>query len=206
MTSRRWRPPLLLLAALAALARSQGGGYDFSPLDAWLSATSTANAGTAYESVGLVVGGLSGVLYSSATGNFSLNTVIPIGTATQWVSASIIAMALGDVAGSLNEPISKYFGPGVLPGSLSATTFRQLLSHTSGIGASLPCAEAPLTTLIGTSANTTYAGCIMAVLSDASWGLPNPPGSKYVFSGGGMQLAAAAVMAARARTLNSSYE
>ena len=187
--------------------------YDWALLDAWLQNTSIAYSSSnlnvpAYASMGLIVGNLSGVLYTHAVGNFDLTAPIFVGTASQWVSASIIAEALREVGSWLGAKIPNFVSvPRNLP--LFDATFRQLLSHTSGLAPSVPCTEQPLslsmltqTDVNGALVNATT--CVASAIASSSFSSP-PPGSQFNFAGSGMQIAAAAAYSAYTGVYNIPF-
>jgi len=73
------------------------------------------------------------VIYEKAFGNYSLNTVVPIASATKWVSAILLMDLVDDGLLSLDDKVSdwiSYYND--LPDKKDITV-RQLFSHTSGL-------------------------------------------------------------------------
>lgn len=187
---------------------TRAAGYDWSGVDAWLAATAVTYGPSGqnisgYESFGLLIGNTSGLLYTSTVGGFDLTEPISVGTSSQWMTASAIAAALRvsgycGSTGGLNDRISRYIAtPGGTRSPLANVTFRQLLSHTAGIGTSLDCMEDPVSNIMfkqynvltdNTSGFVSYPACLASALSSP---LASAPGSAYLFSGASTQLAMA---------------
>jgi CubicO group peptidase (beta-lactamase class C family) len=69
-------------------------------------------------------------LYQKSFGAYELDTVVPLASATKWVTAATVATVIDEEGLSLDETLSAYI-PGLEPDK-AAITLRQLLSHTSG--------------------------------------------------------------------------
>lgn len=64
-------------------------------------------------------------------GGYSTDTVIPIASASKWLTAATMMTLVDEGRISLDDPVSMYLPQ--FTGSTGAATIRQLLSHTSGI-------------------------------------------------------------------------
>lgn len=102
-----------------------------------------------------------------AWGEYRLDTVVPIASASKWLSAATIMTLVDDGTLALDEPISTY-----VPGLKAKTrdiTLRQLLSFTSGLvdGDRIPCTG---------DANAKQLACAQAVLAA---GVVHEPGAAF---------------------------
>lgn len=89
------------------------------------------------ESEGLDGAGLlvvaDGTTYRNATyGRYANDTIIPIASASKWLTAATLMTLVDEGAVDLDDPVVKYLPQ--FTGSTGTATLRQLLSHTSGIG------------------------------------------------------------------------
>lgn len=66
-----------------------------------------------------------------AWGDYDLDTIVPIASASKWLSAATIMTVVEEGLLSLDEPISSYVPQ--LRGQVGTITLRQLLSFTSGL-------------------------------------------------------------------------
>ncbi len=106
---------------------SANGRYDFSRLDQFLE-----------KSVPRLAGGCAFILiqgdhviYRNAYGTFTADKVVPIASASKWLSGGVI-MALVDAGKiSLDDPASKYLP--FFTGKKAGITIRQMFSHTHGL-------------------------------------------------------------------------
>lgn len=64
-------------------------------------------------------------------GTYSDHTVVPIASASKWLTAATMMTLVDEGRVSLDDPVSKYLPE--FTGATGAATIRQLLSHTSGI-------------------------------------------------------------------------
>lgn len=73
-----------------------------------------------------------GVEVERATfGTYSDHTVVPIASASKWLTAATMMTLVDEGRASLDDPVSKYLPE--FTGTTGTATIRQLLSHTSGI-------------------------------------------------------------------------
>jgi CubicO group peptidase (beta-lactamase class C family) len=64
-------------------------------------------------------------------GRFSTTTVIPIASASKWITAATVMTLVDDRTIALDDPVAKYLP--AFAGAKGAITIRQALSHTSGL-------------------------------------------------------------------------
>lgn len=77
------------------------------------------------------------VIYEKAYGDYTLDTAVPIASASKLLSASVIMTLVDEGRLSLDTPISKYLPN--FSGKAKTITLRQLMSHTSGLPGLHPC-------------------------------------------------------------------
>lgn len=102
--------------------------YDFSAVTAYMD--------TGYKSLGLPGASLliakdGKVVYKQHFGAFNDTTVVPIASASKWLSAALVMTLVDEGLIGLNDPVSKYFPE--FTGQKAGMTIRQMFSHTSGI-------------------------------------------------------------------------
>ena len=119
----RYAAVLLLAAGLAVTA----AGYDFSAVDSLLSdSLSRLGGGCALL---LIKDGR--VVYRKAFGRYSCDMVVPIASATKWLSAGVINSLISEGRLSLNDTCGEFLP--LYTGVKAQMTLRQLFSHTSGL-------------------------------------------------------------------------
>jgi CubicO group peptidase (beta-lactamase class C family) len=72
------------------------------------------------------------VLYSNTFGDFTMDTVFPIMSATKWITVGVIMSLVDEGVLALDDPVSKYL-PEFREGKKAEITIRQCLACTSGI-------------------------------------------------------------------------
>ncbi|HEY9603163.1 MAG TPA: serine hydrolase domain-containing protein [Allocoleopsis sp.] len=77
------------------------------------------------------------VIYEKAFGDYTLDTAVPIASASKLLSASTIMTLVDEGRLSLDTPISKHLPN--FSGKAKTITLRQLMSHTSGLPGLHPC-------------------------------------------------------------------
>lgn len=114
--------------------------YDFAAVDTVLEQAAPQLGGCALV---LIKDGK--VIYRKAFGGYALDKVVPIASASKWLSGAVI-MALTDEGKlSLEDPVSKYLPE--FSGDKAGITIRQLFSHTSGLPPEARCRNDKRTTL-----------------------------------------------------------
>lgn len=115
------------------------------------------------------------VIYKKTFGRYTLDTVVPIASATKWISASVIMSLVDEGKLSLDAPISTYLPK--LTDKEGSITLRQLLSHTSGLRGFNRC--------LGDN-STTLAECSDQIFQ---MGLKADPGTEFSYGGVSFQVA-----------------
>jgi CubicO group peptidase (beta-lactamase class C family) len=72
------------------------------------------------------------LLYSNTFGDFTMETVFPIMSATKWITVGVVMSLVDDGVLSLDDPVSKYL-PEFRDGKKAEITIRQCLACTSGL-------------------------------------------------------------------------
>lgn len=108
-------------------------------------------------------------------GRYTSDTVVPIASASKWLSAATIMTLVDEGKLSLDDPVSKYLPK--FTGKKGRITIRQLLSHTSGLPGQAPALGDFRTTLAE------------AVDRIAEIELVAEPGTEFRYGGVSMQVA-----------------
>jgi CubicO group peptidase (beta-lactamase class C family) len=110
-----------------------------------------------------------------AVGRMHANTVIPIASASKWLTSATLMTFVDQGKVALDDPVARYLP--AFAGAKAAITVRDLLSHRTGLP-SAACEGDPSTTL---------AGCARAIAHGDD---PlSPPGSAFHYSGVGFVVA-----------------
>ena len=118
-------------------------------------------------------------VFTRAGGDMTLDSVIPIASASKAPAAAAILTLEREGLVSLDVPVRSYLGDAVTwPPAKSAITLRMLLNHTSGLPMSSPCLDA-------TDA-TTLQQCVGEI---AQAPLDFLPGTQFGYSAAGYQVA-----------------
>jgi CubicO group peptidase (beta-lactamase class C family) len=115
------------------------------------------------------------VIYEAVFGAYTLETTVPIASASKWLSATAIMTLVDDGLIDLDAPISTY-----LPNFTSTAgtiTTRQLLSHTSGMSARHACLALR---------HITLEQCVNQI---AATPLLAPPGAQFFYGENSFQVA-----------------
>ncbi len=164
---------LLCLTLAQSLLPAQS--YDFSKLDAYLQQTAT-RIPSGFE-VMIVQDGRQ--LYWKTYGVWRKDEQAKIASATKWFSGALIMSLVDDGTLSLDDRASRYLP--YMTGEKESITVRQLMSHTSGFGGEFPLVDPCLG-----DPSTTLARCAEAL---AKTPLRAAPGTAFIYSGAGMQVA-----------------
>lgn len=116
------------------------------------------------------------VVYQQSFGDYSLDTVVPIASATKWISASVIMSLVDEGLLNLDAPISTYLAN--FTGDKGDITLRQLLSHTSGLPSTNRC--------MSQYRGITLAACVDQI---AQMPLAAKPGTEFRYGGASFQVA-----------------
>lgn len=120
------------------------------------------------------------VIYTQAFGNQTLNTVLPLASASKMPSMAAILTLVDSGLLDLDAPISSYLSGFVnVPPDKANLTMRQLMNHTSGLSgtADAPCLD---------DRSTTLQACAQEILNLP---LSYAPGTRFDYGGNSMQLA-----------------
>lgn len=135
-------------------------------------------------------------IYEQAFGSYTINTIVPLASASKWLSASAILSLADDGLLSLDDPVSRF-----LPnwtGTRGTITIRQLLSHTSGLPGLLdpqpPC-------LLDTS--TTLAACVDQI---ATLPLVAAPGTQFRYGNVSFHVAGRVAEVASGKSWNTLFQ
>jgi serine-type D-Ala-D-Ala carboxypeptidase/endopeptidase len=114
--------------------------YDFTALDNLLEEIARRHGGCA-----LAVVKDKEVIYRNGFGSHGPDKVIPIASASKWLSGAVIMSLVDDGLLSLDDQVSKYLPD--FAGDKSTITIRQLFAHTSGLPPEAGCRNDKQTTL-----------------------------------------------------------
>ena len=110
----------------AGVSRSGAGRYDFGPLDRFLKeALPRLNGGCSFI---LIQGDR--VIHRKAHGTFTPETVVPIASASKWISGGVIMALVDEGKIGLDDKASKYLPK--FKSEKADITIRQMFSHTHG--------------------------------------------------------------------------
>jgi CubicO group peptidase (beta-lactamase class C family) len=126
---RGWSLSILLLTTCVLCVPARG--EDLSALDRFLE-----DAAERIGSCGLRLVRSGELLYERVVGGFSVDDVVPIYSASKWLSAAVIATLIDEELLTLDEVVSEHFP--ALHVEDMAVTLRHLLTHTSGLPATVP--------------------------------------------------------------------
>lgn len=180
-----------LFCSAAAPARAQCP-YDLSAVDAAVSEFTASVTQVRDISIRVQRGPL--VLYERTFGNFTIDSVVPIASASKWPAGAVIMSLVDDGIVTLDQSLATYLPAYQQPG-LDQITFRQAFAHTSGLPGNSgkgfddcsACLNDRFTTLQSCAALIAAGG----LRTDAQ-GNPVPPGSDFAYGGCSMQAAGAA--------------
>jgi CubicO group peptidase (beta-lactamase class C family) len=150
--------------------------YDFTPIDNLLEEKLTS---IPIDGCVLLLIKDEKIIYEKAFGSYSLNTVVPIASATKWVSAVLILDLVDDGLLSLDDKVSEYIPSFLNRGDKKDITIRQCFSHSSGL---------PRTAFVLNYQQPpwTLETCVEYI---ANKDLEEPPGSAFRYGGCSMQVA-----------------
>lgn len=143
--------------------------YDFTSLDQTIERIARKHGGC-----GLVLVKDGKVIYRKGSGSYGPETVIPIASASKWLSGALIMSLVDEGKLSLDDRVSKY-----LPEFTDARaniTIRQLFAHTSGLPPEAGCRN---------DKRTTLESCISRM---AGLQLRAAPGEEFYYGGVSMHV------------------
>ncbi len=137
------RPPANTNAATASTSaspQSTPAAYDFTSLDKLLEQVARKHGGCA-----LVVVKDNRVLYRKGFGTHKTDQVIPIASASKWLSGALLMSFVDEGKLSLDDPVAKFLPE--FTNDKANITIRQLFAHTSGLPPEAGCRNDKRTTL-----------------------------------------------------------
>jgi CubicO group peptidase (beta-lactamase class C family) len=114
--------------------------YDFTAVDRILERAAPQLGGCALV---LIKDGK--VIYRKAFGRFAADKVVPVASASKWLSGAVLMSLVDEGQLRLDDPVSKYLPE--FAGEKAGITVRHLFSHTSGLPAEARCRNDKRTTL-----------------------------------------------------------
>jgi CubicO group peptidase (beta-lactamase class C family) len=119
---------LLLVSCSSGGSTSTVGGSDFASVDRSIE---QRVANDHLDGAALLVVRDGTVIRNRGYGDYDPNTVVPIASASKWLTAATMMTLVDEGSVSLDDPVSTYLPE--FTGVSGGATIRQLLSHTSGI-------------------------------------------------------------------------
>lgn len=119
---------------------ASSAAYDFTNLDRILQRITPKHGGIA-----LVLVKDDEVIYRKSFGRHNPETVVPIASASKWLSGAVIMTLVDEGKLSLYDPVSKYLPE--FSGDKANITIRQLFAHTSGLPSETRCRNDKRTSL-----------------------------------------------------------
>lgn len=195
------RPRLLVLAfvlaaTLGTAAVRAGAVAVATSADPYAKADAAMRARMETDRLGggaLVVRRGNDTLHSRTFGDWTMGTVVPIASASKWLTAATLMTFVDEGALSLDDPVSRWF-PGFADGAKAGVTVRMLLSHTHGL-VSPGCEGDPRVTL---------RQCAREVADG-----PQPawtPGAEFHYGGTGFVVAGAIVERLSGTSFERTFE
>lgn len=167
---------IVMFSSSSYQAATQAGcNYDFS--------TVTALMQDAVETIPLDGASLmlikdNQVIYERYFGSYDASTIVPIASASKWLSAATLMTLVDEGKLSLDDPVSKYL-PYFIE-TKGTITIRQLFSHTSGL---------PPITNDARCIYNPFASMDACVQQIARFDLIGPPGAQFAYGENSMQVA-----------------
>lgn len=163
-------------AATLAVTGSPTGNYNWAPLSATLQSHVPGTVG----GMTVMISRHGRVIYSQAFGNQTINTILPIASATKMPSMAAMMTLVESGVLNLDTPVQTYLNGFVtVPADKAGITMRMLMNHTSGLSGT---ADAPCLA----DRTTTLRLCAQQILNLP---LSYAPGTRFDYGGNGMQLA-----------------
>jgi CubicO group peptidase (beta-lactamase class C family) len=187
------------VAALAAAAGVAGAGGACAPdlsfitglVNGYLASRPALDGATVIIRVG------DEVLYERDFGSYTPATVIPIASASKWLSGATLMSVVDDGTVSLDTRVSDWI-PSFKSGLLADITLRQCFSHSSGLPG-----DSALLNLPGLSLQEFADAAAAAGLRTDAQGEEVVPGTSFCYGGVSMQVAGAVVENATGETFES---
>lgn len=131
------------------------------------------------------------VVYKKAFGKYTEGQIVPIASASKWLSAAVILALADEGRLSLDDPVSKHLPN--FTGEKAGITVRQLFSHTSGLPPDVPCRN---------DKSTTLEDCADRI---AGLALRADPGTEFYYGGTSMHLGGRIAEVAGAKPWNDLF-
>jgi CubicO group peptidase (beta-lactamase class C family) len=132
------------------------------------------------------------VLHEAYYGDYKASTVVPIASASKWLSGAVLMSLVDDKTVDLDAPVGNVLTD--LPEEKKALTLRRLFSHTSGLPSEVAGA-ARWTVSIDDAARAI-----------AETAMVSEPGKEFRYGGASMQLAAAVVVKASGKDWHGLFK
>lgn len=132
------------------------------------------------------------VLQQQFYGSYGADTVVPIASASKWLTSATVMTLVDEGKLSLDDPVATY-----LPdwnGDKATITIRQLLSHHAGLDSSASC--------LGQSSITLEA-CVASI---AKQPLAYPPGTQFHYGNVGYSVAARVIEVVTGQEFEQAFE
>lgn len=120
----------VLLFACVAVVSLHGQNIDFTTIDGMLQDSARSIGGLQGKST-TVFADSSGTIHTRTTGAFGPDSVVPIASASKWMSAAVIMSLVDNGTLALDDTCGKFLP--LFTGKKASITIRQLMSHTSGL-------------------------------------------------------------------------
>jgi len=160
-------------AAVTTNSSSALSSQTIKSITSWLEQT---HSNLSLKGSSLLLGDKNTIIYENKTGNYTKNTVIPIASATKWISAAVITSLVDAKILSFDDTAGKYI-PSFASEDKKNITLRQLLSHTSGLPGNADCLN---------NAAITLEQCVDEI---AKLPLVSLPGKELNYGGASFQVA-----------------
>ena len=148
----------------------------------------------------VVIGNAEGIQYSTTKGDFDLDTVVSIASASKWLTSATIMTLLDDGLMSLDDTPADYFDwwTDDPADPRSQVTVSMLLSFTSGFNVDM--GELRCLRLI--ASRTTNENCTRQIYD---YGLDSEPGTAFSYGGAHMHILGAMAEVATGQTFNQIF-
>jgi CubicO group peptidase (beta-lactamase class C family) len=187
--------PLLLSAALGCSATSSStdvsGSTDEATFVGVDAAVATRISDGDLDGAALLVVRDDQILRDRGYGDYDENTVVPIASASKWLTAATMMTLVDEGRVSLDDKVSLYLPE--FTGVSGGATIRQLLSHTSGI-AQADCIW---------STNSTLADCVDRVARSKP---STPPGTTFAYGNTSYSVAGRIIEVATDESFEQAFE
>jgi serine-type D-Ala-D-Ala carboxypeptidase/endopeptidase len=166
----------LIIACIIPLIVHAQNEYDFSAVDQLLSDSMRTISGLG-GGCGFILIKDNEIVFEKSYGLFySTNKIVPIASATKWLSAGVIMSLVDDGLISLDDSLNQYLPQ--FKGEKGRITIRQMFSHTSGLPAQSPFVN---------DKSMTLAQAVDSIANNVE--LEISPGTGFIYGGVSMHIA-----------------